>query len=93
MVHHRERTERVIEVLADGPATPWAVSAALFGSLSAIHVLHGPGEAYAHLDHLEAAGVVGRDGRRYELLDATPDVDPLFPDVSAALSPAAQPGP
>jgi len=93
VVHHRERTERVIEVLADGPATPWDVSAALFGSLSAIHILHGPGEAYAHLAHLEADGVVGRDGRRYELLDATPEVDPLFPDVSAALSPAARPGP
>jgi hydroxyacylglutathione hydrolase len=93
VAHHRERTERVLEVLADGPATPWAVSAALFGSLSAIHILHGPGEAHAHLAHLASAGIVARDGRRYERRERDPDIDPLFPDVSAALSPAAQPGP
>ncbi len=93
VAHHRERTERVLEVLRDGPATPWAVSNELFGSLSAIHILHGPGETHAHLAHLEAAGIVARDGRRYELLESAPDLDPLFPDVSAALSPAAQPGP
>jgi hydroxyacylglutathione hydrolase len=93
VAHHRERTERVLEVLADGPATPWAVSAALFGSLSAIHILHGPGEAHAHLAHLASAGIVARHGRRYERRERDPDIDPLFPDVSAALSPAAQPGP
>ncbi|WP_254837942.1 MBL fold metallo-hydrolase [Natronomonas marina] len=92
VVHHRERTERVVDVLVDGPATPWEVSAELFGSLSAIHVLHGPGESFAHLEHLEAAGIVARDGRRFELLESDPELASLFPDVSAALSPTAQPG-
>ncbi|PSP92457.1 MBL fold metallo-hydrolase [Halobacteriales archaeon QS_1_68_44] len=79
----------VVEVLADGPATPWAVSAELFGSLSAIHILHGPGEAFAHLEHLRDAGLVAREGRAFELLEADPDLAPLFPDlpVTAAAHP------
>ena len=78
--HHRHRTRRVLEVLADeGPATAWEVSAALFGDLSEIHVLHGPGEAFAHLDHLADAGVVEPDGTAYRLIDSEPDVDALFP--------------
>ncbi|MEZ3144469.1 MBL fold metallo-hydrolase [Halobaculum sp. MBLA0143] len=80
--HHRDRTSRVVDVLAErGPSTPWAVSAALFGDLSEIHILHGPGEAYAHLAHLAAAGVVARDGDRYELAvdPETVAVADLFP--------------
>ncbi|SFR36402.1 Glyoxylase, beta-lactamase superfamily II [Halorubrum sodomense] len=78
--HHRHRTRRVIEVLdGSGPATAWEVSAALFGSLEEIHVLHGPGEAFSHLDHLAAAGVVERDGTAYRLVDPDPDVGALFP--------------
>lgn len=93
VVHHRERTERVLGVLADGPATPWEVSHELFGSLSAIHILHGPGEAFAHLEHLADADVVTRDGRAYLLAEEDPDIDALFPDVSAAIAPEQQPGP
>lgn len=78
--HHRHRTRRVLDVLADGgPATAWEVSAELFGDLVEIHVLHGPGEAFAHLDHLADAGVVERDGIDYRLVDPDPDVDALFP--------------
>lgn len=80
--HHRDRTRRVIDVLADrGRSTPWAVSAALFGDLSEIHILHGPGEAYAHLAHLTAAGVTERDGDRYGLAvdPETVRVADLFP--------------
>ncbi|WP_128904321.1 MBL fold metallo-hydrolase [Halorubrum amylolyticum] len=78
--HHRHRTRRVLSVLADdGPATAWEVSAALFGELSEIHVLHGPGEAFAHLDHLADAGVVEADGTAYRLVEPEPDVDALFP--------------
>ena len=74
-------TRNVVDALAElGPSTPWEVSAALFGDLHGIHVLHGPGEAYAHLDHLAGAGVVERDGTRYALVDADPDVASLFPD-------------
>ena len=80
--HHRHRTRRVIDVLADGgPATAWEVSAELFGELVDIHVLHGPGEAFAHLDHLADAGVVERDGTDYRLVDPDPDVDALFPST------------
>ncbi|WP_313690884.1 MBL fold metallo-hydrolase [Halorarum halobium] len=80
--HHRDRTGNVVDVLdARGASTPWEVSAELFGSLEAIHVLHGPGEAFAHLDHLADAGVVERDGGRYRLVDPAVDVDALFPDV------------
>jgi len=67
--HHAEREERVVETLEDhGPATPWEVSAALFGDLHAIHIMHGPGEAFAHLDHLvhEDELVKHADGR-YDL--------------------------
>jgi len=82
--HHRERTRRVVGVLREhGPADAWTVSANLFGDLDRIHVLHGPGEAYAHLDHLADAGVadpIEDDGTtRYELVDPDPDVDALFP--------------
>ena len=68
IAHHEERTERVRAVLErEGQATAWEVSAALFGDLEGIHVMHGPGEAFAHLDHLRRRGVVERDGRRYAL--------------------------
>ena len=79
LAHHRERTGRVVDVLERGPATAWEVSAALFGDLEAIHVLHGPGEAFAHLDHLAGAGVAERDGATYHLVESLPDVDALFP--------------
>jgi len=78
MEHHRERTERVVEVLdAHGPADAWTVSARLFGELEGIHVLHGPGEAYAHLDHLRRHGVVERVDDRYRLVDESPSVDAI----------------
>lgn len=71
--HHRERTRRVVEVLQDlGQATPWDVSERLFGDLEGIHILHGPGESWAHLDHLEAHGAVSRSGDAYQL-EAKPD--------------------
>ena len=80
--HHRERTDNVVAALREhGPCDAWTVSAALFGELEEIHVLHGPGEAYAHLDHLVHAGVVERDGTDYRLVDPEPDVDALFPDL------------
>ncbi|MFB6081424.1 MAG: MBL fold metallo-hydrolase [Halanaeroarchaeum sp.] len=82
--HHEERTQRVIDVLAErGPATAWQVSAALFGDLHDIHVLHGPGEAYAHLDHLVHAGVVDVTDGEYELLDA----DRAATEVLGAIEP------
>jgi glyoxylase-like metal-dependent hydrolase (beta-lactamase superfamily II) len=78
--HHRERTRKVVDVLDDhGPADAWTVSAHLFGDLSEIHILHGPGEAYAHLEHLDTAGVVDCDGNDYRLVESDPDVDALFP--------------
>ncbi|MBB6647579.1 MBL fold metallo-hydrolase [Halobellus ruber] len=80
--HHVERTRRVIEALREGgPADTWTVSARLFGDLEGIHILHGPGEASAHLDHLERHGIVDRDGTEYRLVDADPDVPSLFPNT------------
>ncbi|MFB6095996.1 MAG: MBL fold metallo-hydrolase [Haloferacaceae archaeon] len=83
--HHRERTANVLAVLAEhGPADAWTVSAQLFGELHAIHIMHGPGEAYAHLDHLTDAGAVEKDGAEYRLVDADVDVASLFPSVEVA---------
>lgn len=80
--HHHERTVRVVDVLrTHGPATPWAVSDELFGHLEEIHILHGPGEAYAHLEHLREYGVVERTDGEYDLLDEDPEYESLFPDV------------
>ncbi|WP_410765157.1 MBL fold metallo-hydrolase [Haloferax sp. DFSO60] len=76
--HHRERTGRVLDVLSEhGPADAWTVSAHLFGDLSNVHILHGPGEAFAHLDHLVEEGVLSRDGNEYALEDADVDADAL----------------
>ena len=75
--HHRDRTRRVIDALSTlGSADAWTVSAELFGELEGIHILHGPGEAWAHLDHLERHGVVTRDGQRYRLVRDAPAVVP-----------------
>ena len=74
--HHRERTERVVGVLREhGPADAWTVSAHLFGGLEGIHIMHGPGEAYAHLDHLRRHGVVNETDGTYAIADADAEVD------------------
>jgi hydroxyacylglutathione hydrolase len=90
-VHHRERTDRVLSVLREhGPADAWTVSAHLFGDLASIHILHGPGEANAHLDHLADAGVVapvdsGGDSdasTSYGIVEEDPNLDAVFPDLA-----------
>lgn len=69
-IHHRERAFRVVSILKEqGSADPWTVSAHLFGDLKNIHVLHGPGEASAHLKHLENTGDVERYGAEYTLTE------------------------
>ena len=61
---------RVLDALRRlGPCNTWTVSDDLFGNLEHIHILHGPGESYAHLEHLERAGCVERDGKLYSLAD------------------------
>jgi len=65
--HHEERAWRIASSLRDREtATPWEVSSDLFGDLENVHILHGPGEVYAHLDHLSREGAVERveDGFR-----------------------------
>jgi hydroxyacylglutathione hydrolase len=92
VVHHRERTGRVVDYLrTEGSADAWTVSAHLFGDLGSIHILHGPGEAYAHLDHLAEAGVVEREGREYALVDSDPDLDALFPAIARVEAPSDLP--
>ncbi len=82
--HHRDRARRVVDVLRkDGPLDAWEVGARLFGDLSGIHILHGPGESYAHLEHMERAGTVSsfRDGTvRYEV-DDPEALDDAFPSL------------
>jgi len=79
--HHRERTDNVIDVLdRHGACDAWTVSHHLFGELEMIHILHGPGEAFAHLDHLERHGIVEREATDYRLVVEEPDVDELFPE-------------
>lgn len=79
--HHRERTANVLDVLqTHGASDAWTVSKHLFGDLENIHILHGPGEAFAHLDHLENHGVVELEAHEYELIEPDVDVDELFPN-------------
>lgn len=67
--HHRERARRVIRILEKcGPSNAWEVSAQLFGDLKGIHIMHGPGEAYAHLDHLSRHDLVERTSDGYYVL-------------------------
>ncbi|GKZ15842.1 MBL fold metallo-hydrolase [Haladaptatus sp. T7] len=81
--HHRDRAGDVIDVLErHGPTDPWTVGSHLFGDLDGIHLLHGPGESYAHLRHLAEAGYVERVGDEYELVEQ-PDLDALFEDRMA----------
>lgn len=75
--HHRDRTSRVLQVLREhGPADAWMVSAELFGALESIHIMHGPGEAWAHLDHLEHHGLVEQDDVGYRLVDRAAEIEP-----------------
>jgi len=68
--HHEERSWRVLDALRrKGPCDAWTVSDDLFGDLEHIHILHGPGEAYAHLSHLKREGAVLHDGKKYRLAD------------------------
>jgi len=72
--HHEERSYRVLEAVRRlAPCDAWTVSADLFGSLEGIHILHGPGEAYAHLDHLAREGAVEEVAGEYRLVDGTAD--------------------
>jgi len=79
--HHRDRTERVVAAVREEPATAWEVSATLFGELTGIHTLHGPGEAFAHLEHLTRAGITTRDGITYRLVEPEPDLDAVGPSL------------
>lgn len=75
--HHRDRTKRVFNVLRDyGPADAWTVSNHLFGELNGIHILHGPGESYAHIDHLIRHGAA----------EATDDGFRLAPDADVRVA-------
>ena len=77
--HHEERAWRVLETLSRrGTCDTWTVSDELFGDLEGIHILHGPGESYAHLEHLERMGTITREGTRYRLTaDTSEDLDQM----------------
>lgn len=81
--HHRDRTRNVVNVLREfGPLDTWSVSHNLFGELHEIHILHGPGEAHVHLEHLEAHDVVSSTDGVYTLCDSDPNLDEFFPNFS-----------
>jgi glyoxylase-like metal-dependent hydrolase (beta-lactamase superfamily II) len=68
--HHRDRAKNILEIVIEhGPCNTWTISTKLFGTLDGIHVLHGPGESYAHLDALERAGTLAREGTKYRVTD------------------------
>ncbi|GAB6862889.1 MBL fold metallo-hydrolase [Haloplanus litoreus] len=72
--HHEERAWNVLATVERrGPVDTWTVSRELFGELAGIHALHGPGEVYAHLDHLERTGDVVSDGSEYRLAAGVAD--------------------
>lgn len=67
--HHEKRAWRVLDALRRrGPCDVWTVSDDLFGELTGIHIVHGPGEAYAHLEHLERHGAVTRTEGMYDIV-------------------------
>ena len=62
-VHHRERSQKVWEILADDkPQSVYEIALRLFGSLRDHHVLLGCGEVYAHLATLISEGRVRQVG-------------------------------
>jgi len=58
IAHHRDREQRVADLLADGPLTAYEVMEALFPDLPATEIFPGMSEAIGHLDLLEEAGRV-----------------------------------
>jgi len=72
ITHHEKRAVRVLRALDTlETTTPWAVSKRLFGDLDDVHILHGPGETYAHLDHMRRTGALERDGQQYRMTAET----------------------
>jgi glyoxylase-like metal-dependent hydrolase (beta-lactamase superfamily II) len=70
--HHRRRTERVADLLAEsGPTTAYDIMRELFPDLPATAVVHGMSEAIGHLDLLADDGRIDvtnvDDVRRYAL--------------------------
>lgn len=81
--HHLERTERILRILTErGPLEVWELATTLFGSLSSIHILHGPGEAFAHLDHLTDVGVVIEEDGQYRIHKEQIDIETIVPTLT-----------
>lgn len=82
ITHHRQRSRKIIGVLEEGgELDAWTVGQNLFGELESIHIMHGPGESYAHLEHMERRGVVesvGEEPVRYRLLEDRPGLEEWF---------------
>lgn len=72
--HHEKRAWKILATIQSrGPLDTWTVSSELFGQLDGIHILHGPGEAYAHLNHLERLGAVVSIGSKYRVAEGVAD--------------------
>lgn len=73
--HHEERALRVLQILKElEEATIWKLSTELFGELNGVHILHGPGETYAHVDHLQRTKTIEKTGTRYSLTPETMEI-------------------
>lgn len=80
--HHECRAEETLDVLAtEGPMNAWQMSRELFGQVTGVHILHGPGEAYAHLEHLRKHGLVEESSNRYHLQSDVKDVTAVVDDI------------
>lgn len=64
--HHRERAAQTRAIVKrHGPVTPWEVCTHLFGDVADVHILHGVGEASAHLQYLEQRGEIAKTYEGY----------------------------
>lgn len=80
--HHRARTRKVLSTLGSDSMTAWDVSKHLFGELADIHIVHGPGEAYSHLEHLAHNDFIEKTENGYVPKKKIEiDLDRLFPDL------------
>lgn len=77
--HHEERCRRIVAALQKhGPAKPWTIAEYLFGDLQDVHIMHGIGEAYIHLDYLQHHDILDTVGEEFQLRDLEPNISAIF---------------
>ncbi len=61
--HHKDRQQKVIELVGQGSATAWEISQRLFPHLNGDHLFLAVSEASAHLDMAVSEGLVSMDAQ------------------------------